>query len=200
MFCAPMRGSLTIGGPESQERSFCSIGVIGRRSLYLVTWLLVILPSKTAAGAGSSGDDPIASMESGLDLAFAVGSTRQVVPRKASSDFHAAGAARPVVCDDGESRCFVPESAAHLCPIIYSDKALLTKDSHCPLSFVSNTASLHAPSAAVAARTTRCASLTKTFFLLSASLSPGRLAALSRASPSLAGLVFSPAAAQASIG
>ena len=78
----------------------------GRRSLHLFTCALGILPTVAGVDDGSPGDapvdDPIASMEAGLDLTFTVGSTWHVVPRKASSDFHAAGAARPVVCDDSE--------------------------------------------------------------------------------------------------
>ena len=111
-----------------QKRLFCCSGMDGRRSLHLLACALGILPTVAGVDDGSPGDapvdDPIASMEAGLDLTFTVGSTWHVVPRKASSDFHAAGAARPVVCDDGEHRCFLPNSPADLCPIVYSEKAL----------------------------------------------------------------------------
>ena len=64
------------------------------------------------------------------------------VPRLASSDFRA-GDGAPVICDDAEYRCFVPDEMADLCPIIYSVKATSKKNSACSQQLLSTAACHH---------------------------------------------------------
>ena len=115
----------------------------GRQSLNLVACALGILPTVSGVNPGQpQSNDPIASMENGPDLSFAVGDAMHTVPRLASSDFRA-GDGAPVICDDAEYRCFVPDEMADLCPIIYSVKATSKKNSACSQQLLSTAACHH---------------------------------------------------------
>jgi hypothetical protein len=120
-----MRVSRAFWEAVRRKRCFVPRAAFGRRGLHLVLCALAHVPLAYGTGAGSSGQqpntDPIGSMEAGLDLIFMHDGRPHAVPRKAASDFSQDGDARPVECDDGEHRCFVPEQQADLCPIIFAE-------------------------------------------------------------------------------